>query len=373
MDTVASSLSDREKRDWLRLIRCDNVGPVTFYRLLERFASADAALAALPDLARRGGGQIRIRTESDVEREMETILDAGARIVARGESEYPPMLAQIEDAPPLITVIGNPSLLTKRAVAVVGTRNASINGRKMAGDFAAAFGAAGLVVVSGMARGIDAAAHEGALATGTVAVMAGGVDVIYPRENAALYAGIAERGALISEMPPGLTPQARHFPRRNRLISGMARGVVVVEAAPRSGSLITARLAAEQNREVFAVPGSPLDPRSRGGNQLIRQGAALTETPEDVIEVLDGLFNSPLAEPPARKFAVSTPVEPDDAGLGEARETIVAGLGPTPVMVDEIIRRCQMSPAIVSTVLLELELAGRLERHSGNAVSLVGG
>lgn len=374
MDTAASNhLSDREKRDWVRLIRSDNVGPVTFYRLLERFGSAEAALSALPDLARRGGGRARVRTSSEADAELEAADAIGARVVARGEPEYPPMLAQIEDAPPLIAVIGHAPFLTKRAVAVVGTRNASINGRKLAGDFAAAFGAAGLVVVSGMARGIDAAAHEGALATGTVAVMAGGVDVIYPKENTDLYARIAEHGALISEMPPGLTPQARHFPRRNRLISGIARGVVVIEAAPRSGSLITARLAAEQNREVFAVPGSPLDPRARGGNQLIRQGAVLTETPEDVIEVLDGLFRSPLAEPPAHDFEPAAMAEPDDSGLAGARKNIVESLGPTPVTVDEIIRRCQMSPAIVSTILLELELAGRLERHPGNAVSLVGG
>jgi DNA processing protein len=348
---------------------------------LERFGTAEGALAALPDLARRGGGRVEVPSTAAAERELEAAAAAGARMIAWSEPEYPPLLARIEDAPPLITAIGHANLLGKRAVAVVGTRNASINGRKLAGEFAAAFGAAGLVVVSGLARGIDAAAHEGALASGTVAVLAGGADVIYPQENAALYDEIAARGVLISEMAPGTVPQARHFPRRNRLISGIARGTVVIEAAPRSGSLITARLAAEQNREVFAVPGSPLDPRARGANQLIRQGAVLVETADDVIEVLDGLFKSPfegarrspMAEPPVSGFVTDTPSGGDESELSTAREILVASLGPAPVTVDEIIRRCQMSPAIVSTVLLELELAGRLERHPGNAVSLVGG
>jgi DNA processing protein len=365
-------LSFQEKRDWVRLIRTDNVGPITFRRLLERFGSAAAALEALPDLARRGGGMAAPADAADAEREIDALADAGAHVVALGEADYPPLLAQIEDAPPILTVLGQTALLKKRAVAVVGTRNASINGTRLARDFSAAFGQAGLVVVSGMARGVDAAAHEGALESGTIAVMAGGVDVIYPKENRRLYERIAETGALISEVRPGVQPQARHFPRRNRLISGIARGVVVVEAALRSGSLITARMALEQNREVFAVPGSPLDPRARGANKLIRDGAVLTETPEDVIEVLDGLFRSPLSDRPAREIADTPAPEPDGGELDTARAIVARSLGPAPVTVDEIIRQCQMSPAVVSTVLLELELAGRLERHPGNGVSVIG-
>ncbi|MCH7542454.1 MAG: DNA-protecting protein DprA, partial [Proteobacteria bacterium] len=262
-------------------------------------------------------------------------------------------------------------LLGRRTVAIVGARNASANGRRMAETLAAGIGSQGIVVASGMARGIDAMAHAGALDSGTVAVMAGGVDVVYPAENAALYEEIVERGAVISEQPVGLTPKARHFPYRNRLISGLSLGVVVIEATFRSGSLITARFAGDQGREVMAVPGSPLDPRAKGSNQLIRDGAALVQTADDVIEAISGAFRPGAGEGRESAFAPpSTPVHPSDSELSAARADIAEKLGPDPVTVDEIIRQCQLSPAVVSTVLLEMELAGRLERHPGNQVAL---
>ena len=288
-----------------------------------------------------------------------------------GDPDYPPQLAAIEDAPAALGVIGDVALLSWPAIAVVGSRNASLNGRMLARSLASDLAAGGFIIVSGLARGIDAEAHLGGLATGTIGVLASGVDVCYPRENAELYARIAEQGALVSEAPPGMAPQARHFPRRNRIISGLSRGVVVVEANLRSGSLITARMALEQGREMFAVPGSPLDPRARGCNDLIRQGATLTETAADVLAV----FGPDFAAPPAIASAIAeapTTVVEDDACAEEARRAVEETLSPAPVAVDEIIRTCQLSPAVVSTILLEWELAGRVERHPGNLVSLIG-
>ena len=360
-----------ERRDRLRLIRSENVGPITFRRLLDRFGTAAAALRALPDLARRGGRRqaVHICTAAEAEAEMAACAARGARLLVLGDPGYPPQLAEIEDAPATLAVIGDVPLLSQPSVAVVGSRNASLNGRTLARGLARDLAANGFVIVSGLARGIDAEAHRGGLATGTVGVLAGGVDVCYPRENAELYAHIAEQGALVSEAPPGMAPQARHFPRRNRVISGLARGVVVVEANLRSGSLITARMALEQGREVFAVPGSPLDPRARGCNDLIRQGAALTESAADVLAVLGSPFAPrPAASPPV---AQAPPLLAEDgAEVDEARLAVAQTLSPAPVAVDEIIRTCHLSPALVSTILLEWELAGRLERHPGNRVSL---
>jgi DNA processing protein len=261
-------------------------------------------------------------------------------------------------------------LLRERMIAVVGARNASASGSRFARQIAADLGGEGFVIASGLARGIDASAHEGALPHGTVAVVAGGLDVTYPPENAVLHERIVETGAVIGEQPFGMVPQGRHFPRRNRIIAGVALGVVVVEAAPRSGSLITARLAVEQGREVFAVPGSPLDPRCRGTNNLIRQGAVLTEGAHDVISALEGVLARPLDEGKPLDFAASAAPPVDEAELEAARQAVHEKLGPTPVVVDEIIRQCQVSAAVALTVLLELELAGRLERHPGNQVSL---
>ena len=369
----SAPLRPAERLAWLRLIRSENVGPVTARELLTRFPSAEAALAALPELARRGGRRrpIRVCPAAVAEREMEALEACGARLVALAEPDYPKLLAAIYDAPPLLSILGHAPLLQRRAIGVVGARNASANGRRLAERLAAELGENGFVVVSGLARGIDAAAHAGALESGTLAVLAGGIDIVYPAENQALHDEIAARGLLVSEMPPGTEPQARHFPRRNRLISGLAQGVLVVEAAPRSGSLITARLALEQGREVFAVPGSPLDPRARGCNHLLRQGATLVETAEDVVQALDGMIRSPLEEPKVADFKPGAPVPPEEPALEAGRRALIEMLGPTPVGVDELIRRCQLSPAVVNMVLLELELAGRVERHPGQGVALV--
>jgi len=366
------TLTLAEKIDWLRLYRSENVGPVTFFRLLERFGSAGRAVEALPDLAKRGGSRktIAVYAKAAAERELAALDKLGGVLLTAHEPGFPIPLRALEIAP-LLTLRGNPHLLSRTAVAVVGARNASAAGRRMAQTIAADLAQAGLLVVSGMARGIDTATHEGALQGGTAAVLAGGVDVIYPPENAGLYQRIVEAGVVVSEMPPGCQPQAMHFPRRNRLISGMALGVVVVEASAKSGSLITARLALEQGREVFAVPGSPLDPRCQGPNSLIKQGATLTENAADVLDVLADLLRRPLAEPHREGFASAPPTPPDEQELARSRREIAQSLGPTPVTVDEIIRQCQLSPAVVSMVLLELELAGRLERHAGNQVSLL--
>lgn len=361
-----------ERLNWLRLFRSRNVGPITFYKLLEQFGTATAALDALPSMAKRGGAKtFKAFPKSEAEAEIEALEKHGGRFVIRTDEHYPSLLAQVEDAPPVLAVLGHPHLLSKRAIAIVGARNASLNGKNFARRIATELGAAGLLVASGMARGLDAAAHEGAMETGTVAVLGGGVDVIYPKENEALYHQLVERGAIISEVPLATKPQARHFPRRNRIISGMARGTVVVEASLKSGSLITARMALEQGREVFAIPGSPSDPRAAGCNKLIKDGANLTQNGEDVLDVLRPILSSPLSEPKPLEFQQKSLPFPDEQELDKARAEIQEMLSPAPVTVDELVRNCQFSPATVSLVLLELELAGRLERHPGNRVSLI--
>lgn len=365
--------SQNEKLDWLRLIRSDNVGPITFYKLLERFGSAKAALDALPELAKRGGAKRALKAcpLAQVEREWEALEALGGVLITRAEDGYPPLLAHIDDAPPILSVLGHAHLLNKRTVAVIGARNASLNGRNFARRIAMELGQAGLLVASGLARGLDAAAHQGALTTGTIAVVGGGVDVIYPRENDTLYEEIKAQGAIISEVDLGTKPIARHFPRRNRIISGLARGTVVVEASMRSGSLITARMALEQNREVFAVPGAPSDPRAQGCNKLIKQGAHLIQNSNDVLEVLNSHMDSALQARKPLDYQQKPHPTPDDKELDLARHEIQEMLSPSPVTVDELIRNCQFSPSTVSLVLLEMELAGRLERHPGNRVSLL--
>ncbi len=366
-------LSEAERLDWLRLARSENVGPITFFALLERYGSAAAVLDALPELARRGGRRrpIKLCSAAAAERELAALDRLGGRMIALGEPAYPPALAAVADPPPVLGVRGRADLLPREAVAVVGARNASAGGLHFAEQLAAELGAAGLVVVSGMARGIDARAHAGALATGTVAIMGGGADVPYPKENRALFERLVVEGAVISEVPLGTVPIGKHFPRRNRIIAGLARGVVVVEGAARSGSLITARLALEQGREVMAVPGSPLDPRSRGPNRLIRQGAALVESADDVLDALAEGRGRVLDEP-RREWplgAAADAPEEDDAP-GDAREAVTALLGSSPVPVDLLVRQSRLTAPMVATILLELELAGRLERQPGNRVSL---
>jgi DNA processing protein len=370
-------LNDEQRLDWLRLIRSENVGPRTFRALINQFGSAQAALAALPSLARRGGasGSARICSRADAEREIKAARSAGVRFVALDEPGYPWRLAMIDDPPPLIAVRGHLAVLERPMIAVVGARNASAAGIKLAGRLARELGEAGLAVVSGLARGIDSAAHRASLATGTVAVLAGGHNRIYPPENVELAGAILAQGAALSEMPLDQEPRAHDFPRRNRLISGLAVGVVVIEAARRSGSLITTRLALEQGREVFAVPGSPLDPRAEGCNSLLKQGATLVTEVEDVLAVLRPILGQPLERSmqEAELVAPSPPAaEPggDEPGP-DARSRIVELLGPTPVSIDELIRLAGRSPAAVRIVLLELEVAGRLQRHGGGLVSLV--
>jgi DNA processing protein len=364
------ALEDSERRDWLRLARTEQVGPVTFAGLIARFGSASAALAELPRMAARGGGKnFILPPEEDSTRELDGLTKLGGRMIAACEPDYPQGLAALEPPPPVIAVLGSVHLLKREMVAIVGARNASALARKFSFVMAQELAASNLAVVSGMARGIDAAAHEGALATGTVAVLAGGVDVVYPPENQKLYDAIREQGAVISEMRLGEQPQARHFPRRNRLISGLSRGLVVVEAAERSGSLITAQYALEQGREIFAVPGSPLDPRAKGANRLIREGATLTESAEDVLAVLAPMLGGDFREPETR----GPDILPDGAALeaeaDRVRRAVEEALSPAPVPVDELIRLTGAPAGVVLTVLLELELAGRCHRHPGNLVS----
>jgi DNA processing protein len=364
-------LSDEQRLDWLRLIRSQNVGPRTFRALINHFGGARAALAALPSLARRGGANTAtIYSREDAEREIAAANKLGAVFIALGEKAYPPRLQMIDDAPPLIAVRGNRVVLTMPMVAIVGSRNASGAGLKFTYRIAHELGEAGFVIVSGLARGIDAAAHSASLATGSVAVLAGGHDRLYPAEHADLVAAMLPAGAVLSEMPFGWEPRGRDFPRRNRLISGVSLGVVIVEAAKRSGSLITARFALEQGREVFAVPGSPLDPRAEGTNGLIKQGATPVTETADIVSALQ-----PIVE--EKKLPAREPDKLIGDGAGEdaepaanERARIVGLLGPAPVQIDDLVRLSKSSPAVVRTVLLELEIAGRLERHGGGLVSL---
>lgn len=365
-------LTDRQRLDWLRLIRAENVGPRTFRSLINEFGTAARALAHLPDLARRGGRSVlNIPGEDEARAEMAAAARVGVRFIALGEHDYPPLLRETGDAPPLLAVRGQADALTRPAVAIVGSRNASAAGSRFASVLARDLGEAGFVVVSGLARGIDSAAHRASVESGTIAVLAGGADRIYPPENTELASRIVENGATVSEMPMNWEPRARDFPRRNRIIAGMALGVVVVEAAERSGSLITARLANEIGREVFAVPGSPVDPRSTGTNRLIRDGATLVTSVADIVEVLAPIMgrNDPgqgWREPPA----VDPPsAEPGLAG-DELRSRVVELLSPTPVSIDELARAARAPAGAIHTVLLELELAGRIERHGGSLVSL---
>jgi DNA processing protein len=364
-------LTDQQRLDWLRLIRSDHVGPRTFRALINQYGGAGPALESLPELARRGGAAApaRVCSREEAEREIEHSRRLGISLIAIGEPDYPARLRMIDDAPPLLAVRGRIGVLAQPMVGVVGARNASAAGVRFTERLARDIADAGFVIASGLARGIDAAAHRASLASGTVAALAGGHDRIYPAEHAPLLEQLLPNGAALTEMPLGWEPRGRDFPRRNRLISGVSLGVVIVEAARRSGSLITARMAAEQGREVFAVPGSPLDPRAEGSNGLLKQGATLVTEAADVLAVIRPILGQPLEQPAQEPGAEGAPA-PHEPG-GDERARIVGLLGPTPVSVDDLVRLSQSSPAVVRTVLLELELAGRLERHGGGLVSLM--
>lgn len=368
---TGTTFSDEERRDRLRLIRSENVGPSTYLQLIAHYGTAADAPSALPELSQRGGlkRQIRIYSEADAERDMTRAAAIGARFVILGEADYPELMGHVDAPPPVICIKGDAAMAQRPTVAIVGSRNASANGRKFARLMASELGNRGITVVSGLARGIDTAAHEASLETGTAAVLAGGLDNIYPPENAALHQAIAERGLLVSEMVPGTQPKAEFFPRRNRLISGMSLGVVVVEAAMRSGSLITARLAGEQGRDVFAVPGSPLDPRAAGTNKLIKDGAVLVTGVSDILNVVSEFPRQASLELrndwPADHQAAAGDIDTD----AEDRRAVVSLLGPAPVDIDDLIRESGCSVQSVTNVLLELEIAGKLSRHAGQRVS----
>lgn len=366
MHAPVVELSQDEAFARIRLLRSPHVGPISYAQLLGRFATARAALEALPDLARKGGREYRAAPADRIEREVDAVRKAGARYLFHDQPTYPHLLTQLDSAPPILIVRGDASLAAKPSVAIVGARNASAAAVKLARDFASALAEAGLVVVSGLARGIDGAAHEGSLPA-TIGVIASGIDVAYPPQHAGLQERIASEGLLVAEQPPGTEPRGSHFPSRNRIIAGLASGTLVVEAAVKSGSLITARLAAEAGREVMAIPGSPLEPRSHGCNHLIREGAMLVQDPADVVELLSGFDGTPRST--FRETAPLFDYAPED--LSEAEPADIANLLTTaPVAVDELIRQSGAPGASVQLSLLELEIAGRLERHAGGRVSL---
>lgn len=361
-------MTHTERLARLRLIRTPHVGPVSWHQLISRFGSGQAALDALPDLVLRGGaGKARIAPADVAEREIERVAKLGARHIFSDEADYSPMLREVEGAPPVVVVRGDTAMLRRPCVAIVGARNASAIACRFARQLAADLAARDVTVVSGLARGVDTAAHIGALRGSTAGVIGSGIDIAFPPENAALQEKIASDQLLIAEQPPGTEPLARHFPSRNRIIAGLAHGTVVIEAAPRSGSLITARRAGDYGREVMAVPGSPLDPRAQGCNLLIREGATLIQTVDDVLEAI-GSIDARMVREPASLF---DPVPPGaDAGETD-RRAIAELLGPTPVAIDELVRQSGRPPAAVQMVLLELELAGRVERHAGARISLL--
>ena len=360
------ALSQAEAFARIRLLRSPHIGPVSYRQLLARFGSAEAALEALPDLGQRGRRSYAPAPREAIEREVDAVREAGARYLFHDQPEYPALLGQVDSAPPILTFRGDLAVAAQPTVAMVGARNASAASIKLAREFASALAGEGIAVVSGLARGIDGACHEGAF-PGTIGVIASGIDIAYPPQHAALQERIATDALLLAEQPPGTEPRGSHFPSRNRIIAGLAAGTLVVEAAVKSGSLITARLAGEAGREVMAIPGSPLDPRSHGCNHLIREGAVLVQSPEDVVELLSTFDGSPRST--FREVSQDYDYATED--LAEAEPADIASLLTTaPVAVDELIRQSGESAAAVQLALLELEIAGRLERHAAGRVSL---
>lgn len=371
-------LDETERLAAMRLFRTENIGPITYYQLIERYGSAGEALTQLPELAKRGGRKKPLTppSEKEIEREYKALLKLGGQIITVQDKAYPLALTATEDAPPVLSVIGNVSLLNKSCVAIVGARNASINGCKFARKIAHELGARGQTITSGLARGIDTAAHEGSIDTGTIAVVASGIDVVYPEENQKLYEEIAEKGLVIAENKLGAKPYTSAFPRRNRIVSGISKGIIVVEATRRSGSLITARMAGEQGRDVYAVPGSPFDPRAAGPNHLIREGATLVRNADDVMEILMDFSGNSLREPPTAVINFIPHLQEvqnkDNEEAPEIRqEKILSHLSFTPISVDELLRACHLTISALQSTLLELELAGRVKRLPGNRISLL--
>lgn len=367
-------LPQAERIARLQLARSEGIGPITFRRLLERYGTAQRAAEKVPELAKNGGRAkpLKIIPLKQAQDEAEKIEKLGAKLIVFGDPEYPPQLAAIEDAPMTLTVLGNANLLSKQAIGIVGSRNASLQGRKFAENLAGELGRAGLTIISGLARGIDTAAHGASLASGTVAVVAGGVDVVYPAENKTLYDHIAAGGAIVAENELGTQPMAQHFPRRNRIISGLSLGVVIVEGTLKSGSLITAHVAADQGREVYAVPGHPMDPRAGGPNALIRDGATLVTGPRDILDSLARLKEMRIVREPDLPPSTFAVPDPDPDMLADARNLLVPLLCTVPVGVDDLIRETKLPAPVVQTILLELELGGKLTRHPGNRVSTAG-
>lgn len=374
----SSLLNEQEKTARICLYRSQNVGPVTYHNLLKRYKTAEAALDALPDLASRGGlrAPLKLYSKEKVHQELKAHEKLGARLVVDGEKEYPKALRDFNEAPPVLSIHGTPTLFKRRSVAIVGARNCSLNGKKMVQQLVQSLGQAGYTIVSGLARGIDGQAHQTSLATGTIAVIAGGIDKIYPPEHETLFAQIKEQGVVVAESIIGTEPQSTLFPRRNRLISALSQGVIVVEAALQSGSLITARYAAEQNRDVFVVPGSPMDPRYRGSNALIRNGATLITKAQDILDVLNEPYRQVMKEAALEQeqsmeqdnYLEGLP-EPDAKTTEDLSKKIMDQLSSAPISLDELIRECSYSSSIVLSALLQLELAGKITRHPGNKIS----
>ena len=371
-----TTFSTTEKLDWLRLIRTENIGPITFYKLIERYGSATKAIEALPDLSKKGGRKKPLIAPdlSSIEKEYASLQKLGGDIICSAETAYPLALSATDDAPPVLSYIGDINLVRCPCIAVVGARNASLNGRKFAKKLAKELGQSEQVIVSGLARGIDTSAHEGALDTGTIAVVAGGIDVVYPRENQDLYEQIKQRGLVIAESPLGMEPIARHFPKRNRIVSGLSAGVVVVEATFKSGSLITARMAGEQGRDVYAVPGYPQDPRAQGPNKLIQDGAILVQKSQDILNALNSFNGGKALKDSAQQNTTDLYIvsEPEDENTVEnTRTTLLENLSQMPASIDELARTCHVTIPALQMALLELELAGRLQRLPGNRVVLL--
>ena len=369
-------LSSSEKLDWLRLSRTENVGPITFYKLVDYYGSASAALNALPELAKKGGRKKPLQAPpvSDIEKEYEALQKLGGDIICASEKAYPLALAATDDAPPVLSYLGDINLVRPPCIAMVGARNASLNGRKFAAKLAKELGQEGQIIVSGLARGIDTSAHQGALDTGTIAVVAGGIDVVYPRENQELYEQIKQRGLILAESPLGMEPIARHFPKRNRIVSGLSAGVIVIEATIKSGSLITARMAGEQGRDVYAVPGYPLDPRAQGPNKLIQDGAMLIQNTQDILNALQNYSGGFALKDSATQTAPDLHIVPEQQNEAETADisaSLLENLSQMPVGVDELARACHVSIPQLQMALLELELAGRLQRLPGNRVVLI--